>query len=243
VTQLLTVESVGVRYWRGRRTVDALTDVSLDLEAGEFGGVWGDRSSGKTTLAKVVSGVLPTDVGHITLDGHPLTEASRQDQRGMLHGQIGLATRRGPEIEELTVADWIASTMINRCTWREASQRAHLALERVGASEIAVELWENLSDGERMLVAIAQAIVRGPRLLVVDDPVAGLSAQQAGEIMELLHAIARLGVAVLVTAAELSELQGADRIWSLVDGRLNGPPARTLASVVPLYGAGGARVG
>jgi len=240
---LLSVESVGVRYWRGRRMLHALTDVSLDLEAGEFGGVWGDRSSGKTTLAKVVAGVVPADGGVVALDGEPLGGACRREHQGVLHPQIGLATRRGPEIEELPVETWIASTIINRCSWREASRRAHLALERVGVADIANERWESLSDGERMLVAIAQAIVRGPRLLVVDDPVAGLSTRQRGEIMELLHSIAALGVAVLVTAAELSELQGADRIWSLADGRLDGPPARALAPVLPLRGAGGAHAG
>jgi ABC-type multidrug transport system ATPase subunit len=243
MSTLLTVESVSVHHWRGRRTVQALADVSLDLEAGEFGGVWGDRSAGKSTLAKVVAGVLAPDVGRVTLGGCLLNDASRTEQHGALHAQIGFATRRGPEMEELPVEAWIASTMINCSSWRDASRRTHLALSRVGASHLATELWENLSDGERMLAGIAQAIVRGPKLLVVDDPVAGLGAQQRGEIMELLHSIAKLGVAVLVTAAELSELQGADRIWSLADGRLDGPPARSLATVVPLHSIGGARVG
>jgi ABC-type sugar transport system ATPase subunit len=61
--------------------------------------------------------------------------------------------------------------------------------------------------------------------------------------MELLHSIAGLGVAVLMTAAELTELQGADRIWSLADGRLNGPPVRPMGTVVQLRGTGDARLG
>ncbi|HMJ33886.1 MAG TPA: ATP-binding cassette domain-containing protein [Baekduia sp.] len=239
---LLTVESVSVCHWRGRRPVQVLTGVSLDLEAGEFGGIWGDRSAGKTTLDKVVAGVLSPDEGRVTFDGRRLSETSRQDQRGALHAQIGLATRRGPEIEELPAEAWIASAMVNSCSWRTALRRSHVALERVGAADLAAEPWENLADGERMLVAIAEAIVRGPRLLVVDDPVAGVSAPRRAEIMDLLHSIAGLGVAVLMTAAELAELQGADRIWSLADGRLAGPPARPMGMVLPLR-AGDARPG
>jgi ABC-type multidrug transport system ATPase subunit len=243
VSPLLTLESVSVRYWRGRRSIQVLEDVSLDLDTGEFGGIWGDRSAGKTTLAKVIAGVLSPDQGRVAFDGHQLAERSRQDHRGALHAQIGFATRRGPEIEEMPVEAWIASTMLNSCSWRAALRRSHLALERVGAGDIGAEPWENLADGERMLVAIAQAIVRGPKLLVVDDPVAGVSAPRRAEIMELLHSIAGLGVAVLMTAAELTELQGADRIWSLADGRLDGPPGRPMGTVLQLRGTGDSQLG
>jgi ABC-type multidrug transport system ATPase subunit len=243
VTALLTLDAVSMRYWRGRRPIQVLRDVSLDLEAGEFGGIWGDRSAGKTTIAKIAAGVLSPDEGRVTFGGQRLSDATRQAHGGALHAQIGLATRRGPEMDGLSVEAWIASTMLNSHPWRDAVRRAHLALERVGAADIGAESWENLADGERMLVAIAQAIVRGPRLLVVDDPVAGLGASRRAEIMELLHSIVGVGVAVLMTAAELVELQGADRIWSLADMRLDGPPARPMGTVVPLRGMGGAHHG
>jgi ABC-type multidrug transport system ATPase subunit len=238
VTPLLTLDAVTVRHWRGRRPVQVLDGASLELEAGEFGGVWGDRGSGKTTLAKVVTGVLSPDSGRVAFAGYDLVDGARQRRNGALHAQIGLATRRGPEFEDLAAETWIASTMLNSLSWPAALARARLALERVGAADIGDEPWRHLSDGERMLVAIGQAIVRGPRLLVVDDPVAGLSTQRRAEVMELLHAIAAEGVAVLMTAADLVELQGLDRIWSLEDGRLHGPPSRPMATVVPFRGTG-----
>jgi ABC-type multidrug transport system ATPase subunit len=243
MTPLLTLESVSLRYWRGRRPVQVLKEVSLDLEAGEFGGIWGDRSAGKTTIAKIAAGVLSPDEGRVTFDGQRLADAGRQEQRGALHAQIGLATRRGPEMDGLSVEAWIAATMLNSHSWRAALRRAHIALERVGAADVGADSWENLADGERMLVAIAQAIVRGPKLLIVDDPVAGLGASRRTEIMDLLHSIRGAGVAVLMTAAELVELQGADRIWSLADMCLDGPPARPIGTVVPLRGTGGAHHG
>jgi ABC-type cobalamin/Fe3+-siderophores transport system ATPase subunit len=243
MTPLLTLDSVSLRYWRGRRPVQVLKDVSLELQAGEFGGIWGDRSAGKTTIAKIAAGVLSPDDGRVTFDGHRLSNATRQEHGGALHAQIGLATRRGPEMDGLPGEAWIASTMLNSHPWRAALRRAHVALERVGAADLGAESWENLADGERMLVAIAQAIVRGPKLLVVDDPVAGLGASRRAEIMDVLHAIVGTGVAVLMTAADLVELQGADRIWSLADMRLDGPPARPLGTVVPLRSTGGAHHG
>jgi ABC-type cobalamin/Fe3+-siderophores transport system ATPase subunit len=113
-----------------------------------------------------------------------------------------------------------------------------MALDRVGAAALADQPWEQLSDGERMLVSIAQAIVRGPRMIVADDPVAGLGGKDRAEIMELLRGVAAEGVAVLMMAAELSELHGADQIWALDRGRLDGPPARPSGIIVPLRSAG-----
>ncbi|HMJ36268.1 MAG TPA: ATP-binding cassette domain-containing protein [Baekduia sp.] len=236
MTALLKLEAVSVSYWRGRRRVQVLRDVSFELDAGEFGGVWADRSAGKTTLAKIAAGVLAPDEGRVTFDGH---DSRQPDRRGMVHGQIGFATRRGPELESMAVEAWIASTMLNSFSWRAAIERTQLALDRVGAAEAAAEPWSELSDGERGLVAIAQAIVRGPKLVVVDDPVAGLGGARRSKIISLLRSIAAEGVAVLMTAAELTELQGADRIWSLEAGRLDGPPARSMGTVVPFRNASG----
>ncbi|MET0604675.1 MAG: ABC transporter ATP-binding protein [Baekduia sp.] len=234
MSSLLVVESISASYWRGARATHVLRDVSLSLDAGEFGGVWGGRSSGKTTLAKVVTGLLAPGAGRVVFDGRDLDA----DRRGELHTQIGFATRRGPEFEDVPVVSWIASTMLHHSSWTGALKRARLALDRVGAAELAEEPWEHLSDGERMLASIAQAIVRGPRLIVADDPVAGLGGKDRAEIMELLRGVAAEGVAVLMMAAELSELHGADQIWALDRGRLDGPPERPGGIVVPLRSAG-----
>jgi ABC-type multidrug transport system ATPase subunit len=234
MSALLEVESVSVSYWRGTRVTHVLRDVSLELHAGELGGIWGGRSAGKTTLAKIVAGLLAPSSGRVTFDGRDVVA----DRGGELHAQIGLAMRHGPEFEDVSVAAWIASTMLHNCSWSGALKRARLALDRVGAADTADKPWEHLSDGERMLASIAQAIVRGPQVLIADDPVAGLGGLDRAGIMELLREIAAEGVAVLMMAAELAELHGAEQIWALDRGRLDGPPARPLGTVVPLRSSG-----
>ena len=228
---LLKLDGVSFSHRRGRRSLLVLDGVSLELVAGELAGVWGRRGSGKSTLAHVAAGVLRPDSGSVLLDGRPLAD---DDRRGVLHAQIGLATRRGPELEEMPIEDWVASALLTSCRYREAMRLAHVALEKVGAGQLSGVLWAELSDGERMLVSIAQAIVRGPRVLIVDDPLAGMGAEERDELMTLLRSIAAAGVAVLMTAAELVELRGADRIWSLRDGHLEGPTVRPGGTVVEL---------
>jgi ABC-type cobalamin/Fe3+-siderophores transport system ATPase subunit len=122
---------------------------------------------------------------------------------------------------------------MDRLAAREATRRAQLALERVSAGDVGAEPWRNLSDGERTLVAIARAMVRAPRLLLVDDPSTGLGLLERGEIVGLLRSIAeQAGIAVLMTASDLAEVQGAHVIWSLAGGRLTGRRAEG-ATVVP----------
>lgn len=228
---LLEVRAISLTFWRGVHATKIFQDVSFDLEAGELGGIWGRRGSGKTTLALVAAGVQPTDAGSVLLDGRELRDPDRD--RDLL-AQIGFASRRGPELEDMDAVTWISSTLVHLCSWRDARHRARTALDRVGLSDAATLVWGHMSDGERMLAAIAQAIVRGPRLLVVDDPVGGLGGRDRAEIMALLRGFADEGVAVLVTAAELRELHGLDQIWSLDRGRLDGPPRRAGAEIVPL---------
>jgi ABC-type multidrug transport system ATPase subunit len=227
---LVAVEGLCVSHWRGLREIKVLRDVSFELYAGEIAGVWGRRGAGKTTLALAVAGLLEPQQGTVTFDGHDL----RFDQAGELHARIGLASRRGPEVEDMPVGAWIASTLLRGRRWREARRQALSALDRVGAAALADMRWEHLSDGERMLASIAQAIVRGPRLVIADDPVAGVGGKDRADIMELLRSLTQDGTTVLVMAADLSELHGVDQIWALDRGRLDGPPRRPAARVVPL---------
>jgi ABC-type multidrug transport system ATPase subunit len=241
-TPLLVVESATVRLWRGSRSVLVLDDVSLELGAGEFGGIWADRSAGKTILARLAAGLITPESGRVLLDGRVVADPSYRDEQGSVRAEIGLAaTRPGPAMPDLPVATWVASAMLASCSWAEARHRAGVVLGEVGVAEVAGEPWANLSESERTLVAIARAVVRGPRLLIVDDPVAGLGAMRRAKVMKLLHGIAAGGVAVLMTAAEVVDLKGADRIWSLTDGHLRGPSARGGGELVELHPTGRAR--
>ena len=241
MTELLRLDDVHVSYRRGHRRIDVLRGVSLRLEPGVVAGVWADRSAGKTTLAKVAAGILAPDTGTVTFCGENI---NGPDRAGRLHSAIGFASRQSFGPEPATVAEGIASTLLTTMSWKPAMARAHDALDRTNVIDQARDRWEDLSDEERMRVALAQGIAREPRLLVVDDPLAGMGGDRRPSIIKLLRSLAAEGVAVLITAAELRELRGADRIWGLDDGVLDGgvprsSAARTPGTVVPFPAAGG----
>ncbi|MFA4927875.1 MAG: ATP-binding cassette domain-containing protein [Patulibacter sp.] len=237
MSPLLSLESVSKGFWRGQRPVDVLTDVSLTLDAGELAGVWGPRSAGKTTLLELIAGLQDPDAGRVLFDGRDLATMTDRERSTLLHREIGIAPRNGPASRDLPIDRWISLALLDRAGWRDGLRRAHQALERVGAADVARAAWDDLSDGERTLTSIARAIVREPRLLLVDDPNAGLGLLERGEIATLLRSVAHdAGVSVLVTAADVSEIQGTRTIWSLAGGRLVGRPAsrRADATVVDM---------
>jgi len=228
---LVHVSGVSVSFQRGPLTIDVLRDVSMDLFPGDLGGVWGPRGSGKTTLAAVVAGLQPPSRGVVRFsDG----ESRDHRHEGRVAGQVGFAsTRRGPAHDDWTPVDWITASMVDLgLPWRTIRRRAHVVLDRVGVGEFSDEPWEHLSDSTRALASIAQAMAKGPRLLVVDDATAGFGVGDRAGIMNLLRGFAQAdGLTVLITAAEMTDLRGVSRLWALEDGHLDGPPPA--ASQVP----------
>lgn len=227
MASLLSLESVGKGFWRGHRPVEVLDDASLELAPGELAAVWGTRSAGKTTLLELAAGLQDPDTGRVCFDGHDLAQMPSAQRSRLLHREIGIATRNGPASRELPIDRWISLPLLDGIGWRDGLRLAHQVLDRVGASEVAGECWHDLSDGERTLTSIARAIIREPRLLLVDDIAAGLGLLGRGEITALLRSLADdAGVAVLMTATEVTEVQGVRTIWSLAGGRLVGRAAR-----------------
>jgi putative ABC transport system ATP-binding protein len=223
--RVLSLDSVDVCYWRGQRPVQVLRDASMDLEAGELAGVWAKARGGKTTLLEVAAGVLAPDRGRVLIDGRDLANLTTRQTSELLHSTIGLATRQGPAVPDLPVANWVALGLMRHVDRRAADQRARQALERVGVGAVAGEPWRNLSDSERIHVAIARAVVCQPKLLLIDDPTAGLDVIERVELLDLLRSIAATTrVAILMPASDMADLQGVETVWSLVDGHLVGPP-------------------
>lgn len=234
MTGRLALEGVEVCHWRGQRPVPVLREASMVVHAGELVGVWAKAGGGKTTLLEVCAGVLRPDQGRVVIDGQDLSALGRRDATELLGRAVGLATRQGPAIADLSMVEWVALGLMRHLDRRGASRRARQVLERVGLGALAEEPWRNLSDSERILVAIARAVVAEPKVLLIDDPTAGLDLVERLHLLELLRSMtAATGVAILMTASDMADLQGVQSVWSLVDGHLVGPPQET-ATVVEL---------
>ncbi len=221
---LLELKGVRRVRWRGAEEVVVLDGVDLNVAAGEVVAVWGGRGAGKSTLARVAVGLEAPDAGVVRVNGRNLARLSRNEFADLLLHDVGWARPGASWGDDVTIVELMMVPLLAKWGRRRARREAASLLRRVGVGECADKLWEQLTDAQRTFAAIAHALVRKPRLLVVDDPTANLDMIDRRSVMELLRTTAeRDGVGVLVTVPEVGDMFGAHRIAALGGGRLLTP--------------------
>jgi len=239
---LLVLDRVSKTYWRGPHELRVLREVSLELRQGDFVAVYGQQRSGKTTLLKVAAGMEPPDAGSVRFDGHDVATFSRGRLGRMYRDDVAWVRRGGPHTPDLRMIDYVALPVLGMYGEHGAQRCAKRALAQVDAEACASEQWAQLSDGERTAVGIAQGLVREPRLLLVDDPTAGLDSIERERIVGLLRAFADAArIAVLMAVPDLPAVLRARDVRSLSDGRLLAPEAPPEGHGVVLDFPGGER--
>jgi ABC-type cobalamin/Fe3+-siderophores transport system ATPase subunit len=233
---LLSLRGVWLSFPRGRRhVVRVLADVSLDLHVGEVVSVLAQRAQGKTSLLRVAGAMERPDRGRVLFAGSDLwpppgTRRRAAGRWGSHRSDARIAlVRNGEPDVDVPVLDEIALPLAGAHGRREAHARASRALEEVGAGECAGRSWSDLTDSERVCVALAHALAREPRLLLVDDLTATLGLAETEDIARLLHMLAterRLGV--LMSVSDASATGWSDRVATLAGGDL------LLAPVAPV---------
>jgi ABC-type lipoprotein export system ATPase subunit len=239
--ELLALQGVSKQYVRGPHELRVLVEVSLTVAAGDFIAVYGQRSAGKTTLMRIAAGLEAADSGTVRFEGRDLGAVSAAELARVHRTRIGWVDRTGPLGDELTVRDYVALPLLGRHRHRRAGLLASDALSRVGAESCADARWAELADAERMQVALAHGLVREPRLLVLDDPTAGLDVIERERIVALLRSVAddaRIGV--LMAVPDMPSMLRAHDVLSLSGGRLlsapDPPPGRGTVLAFPSGG-------
>jgi ABC-type lipoprotein export system ATPase subunit len=233
---LLRLEQVSKRYRRGRREVVALDDVSLAIEPGELVAIWGVPRSGRTTLLRIAAGLEQPDGGAVRFGGQALGDGHADGLvDGIGYAQSALAAAGGESI-----LDHVAMPLLARGAAPEtACACAMLQLERVGAAGCARLQPRELEPTERVRVALAQALVTSPRLLLVDDPTRHVDLLEREAVLLLVRSIADGDLAVLMTTGEAMGVSGVDRALTISGGVLRAEAAAACGNVVPLHGASG----
>jgi simple sugar transport system ATP-binding protein len=207
----------------------ALRDVSLALRGGEVLAVVGANGAGKSTLNKLLAGVLTPDTGTVSIDGAPVRFESPLEAREAgietVHQHASEWTVPGMSAAENLLLDRFASGegggwMSPRSLVGRAAEVAEALGLELSRSALADDV-TRLSVSERQLIALARALARSPRLLVLDEPTSALAAAEAERLFGIVRRLRERGVAILYVSHRLGEVEAlADRVAVLRDGRL-----------------------
>lgn len=229
------LEARDVRFAYGKTPV--LDGVSLSVRPGEFVALVGPNASGKSTLLGVLLGVLRPQSGSVSLFGSPPREFHERWRLGYVPQRPSLASEVPATVEEIVAAGRLQQGRWWRRTDEEDRQAVRHALSSVGLAEEATRPLNELSGGQQQRAFIARAFASDPKLLVLDEPIAGVDAESQRRFRDsLVHLVEDHGAGVLLVSHELSAVaQDVDRIVVLKRSVLfDGPPAELAASGVSL---------
>lgn len=231
----IVIDRLGVTF--GTREI--LREVSLRIEAGEFIGIFGPNGAGKSTLMRCLLGLLPPTTGSIRLFGKAPSEARES---------VGYMPQTAEGIERTALTPRALTAAVRRGTdwglpWQSAAAREEVdsVLERAGASDYADQPLSVLSGGEKQRVALAQALLGNPRMLVLDEPLASLDPHHQSRLVETVASISREHrVTTLFIAHDINPLLGvmSRALYLAGGGAVLGSPDEVLTgeTLSRLYG-------
>lgn len=226
-TAVLTVQGLTHRYREGEHVREVLTELALEVNAGEIVALLGPSGSGKSTLLNLISGIEPPTKGRIRFAGRELTTLSEHERTLLRRRHLGFVYQLFNLIPTLTVEENLRLPLAlngERNGELDSGRAGADVLDMLGAVGLrdrADSFPDRLSGGEQQRVAIARALIHHPTLVLADEPTGNLDAHTGRRILDLLEDMVRTrgGSLLLVThAAEVA--RRADRILYLEQGRV-----------------------
>jgi putative ABC transport system ATP-binding protein len=209
-------------YRQGRISVQALRDVTLDIEKGGFVALAGPSGSGKTTLLNLIGGLDLPDKGSIRVDGRAYADMRASELAELRLHRIGFVFQAYNLIPVLSALENVEYVMLLQgIETRERTARAMAVLDDVGLKDHYQRRPAELSGGQQQRVAVARAIVSGPSIVLADEPTANLDSKTGQGLLEIMQEMnTAKHVTFVFSTHDRMVMDYAERIVSIRDGRI-----------------------
>ena len=224
---LLLATNVHKSYTLGKRTLEVLRGIDLELQRGDFLALRGASGAGKSTLLHLLGGLDTPNSGEVRLNGRNLALLSRRELARVRNLEVGFIFQAYYLLPELDALENVClPARMARKPLAETEAKGRDLLSRVGLADRVEHKPYELSGGEQQRVAIARALINDPMLILADEPTGNLDSHTGGEIFELLVQIRAEKQTTLIMATHDARLAGrAPRLIELIDGHVAGSPA------------------
>lgn len=222
------LQGVGKAFVRGSAVINAVADVDLTIEQGEFVALEGPSGSGKTTLLQLLGALDRPSSGRVQFEGRDLAALPDGELADLRLRSFGFVFQQFNLIPTLTALENVQAKLApTGITDEELRTRSEAILAEVGLADRATHLPSHLSGGEQQRVAIARALSVEPHVILADEPTGNLDTTTGADIIETLAGLAaRRGTTIIVATHDADLAERAPRRLAMRDGRL-----RSLAAV------------
>ena len=217
----IVAEDLVKKYGTGEATVTAVSDISFQIESGEFIGVMGESGAGKSTLLSIMGAMNAPTSGQFVVDDIDVYSLTQEKQADFRREFLGFIFQSFHLVPYLTVFENVMLPLtIIRASRKHKRTLVDNALSQVGLLDKADRLPNQISGGEKERVAIARAVVNEPPVLLADEPTGNLDSKTSAEIMKLLQRLNADGMTIIMVTHSSECAQYARRIMQVSDGRL-----------------------
>jgi predicted ABC-type transport system involved in lysophospholipase L1 biosynthesis ATPase subunit len=217
----IKAENLHRGYSVGKKRIEVLHGIDLEVSRGEKVFLCGPSGAGKTTLMYILAGLEKPEQGRVWVDGKDLYALSRRQQAAIRNQRMSYIFQNYYLMPELTALENVmVPAMISG---KDLTDKARGSLERVGLGKRMDHLPAELSGGEQQRVAIARALVNSPQIIFADEPTGNLDSRNGGQVMDMLLSLsAEDGATLVVVTHDESLAEHGDRKLVIKDGMIAG---------------------
>jgi putative ABC transport system ATP-binding protein len=218
--KVITLQHVSKIYDPDKIPVEALRDVNLEIEQGEFTAIVGPSGSGKTTLLNIIGGLDRPTMGDVTVGGHAIGAFSDNQLIDFRKNHIGFVFQAYNLIPVLTAKENVEFVMqLQKRPKAECENRALELLRAVGLEDKIHKRPSELSGGQQQRVAVARALASAPDFILADEPTANLDSKSAQNLLDIMARLNQFEhVTFLFSTHDQRVIERAKRVISLIDG-------------------------
>jgi lipoprotein-releasing system ATP-binding protein len=219
---LIRAEKLSKRYEKGEHVIRVLEDLDLEIHRTERVAIIGESGVGKSTLLHIIGTLDPPSAGKVFLDGQDLSALSDQERAAFRSREIGFIFQFHHLLPDFSALENVMMPgLIAGLGWADARKRAEEMLSKVGLSERFTHRPGELSGGEQQRVAVARALVLGPRVVLADEPTGNLDPVTGDGVLRLLLALNQeMGVTMVIVTHSEKLAAAMDRTLRLSGGKL-----------------------